>query len=333
VAGLIDRVIPLGMVKRVLLVSSLLFASCHKDPAATTGPRPPNNTVAVKGPDYSATLADPVGFLPVDSELVLGLDIDSLRKSPLWPQLVGKLATAMGPSLRMFQDKCGFDPMATLHSITMGLKNLKQDVPEGVMVISGLDRAKLTACIATIKTKPGTTESIVFDGDVILASNSTGSKSAFTFVDASTIVGAIGPAAGKPQLASVLASGAPLHTSPAFAELLKLTDLEASLWTVLNGSSSIFDAAASGIGMRPKAVFGSVTLAAGLTMNLRMRLETSAQAQQLQQMASGQIGMARAMFDKLDITTDNADVVVAVAMNEQQLNNIMQMLLGAVGGP
>ncbi len=332
-AALIDRVIRLGMVKRALLVSSLLFASCYKDPAASTGPRPPNNAVTVRGPDYSATLADPVGFLPVDSELVVGLDLDSLRKSPMWPQLAGKLATTMGPSLRMFQDKCGFDPMVTLHSITVGLKNLKQEVPEGVIVFSGLDRPKLMACVTTVKPKPGTTESVVIDGDVILATSSTGSKSAFAFVDASTVVGTIGPGAGKPQLMAVLAAGAPLRSSPAFAELLKLTDLEASLWTVLNGSSPIFDQVASGLGMRPKALFGSVTLTAGLTMNARMRLDSAAQAQQVQQMVNGQVGMARAMFDKLDITTDNADVVVAVAMNEQQLNNIMQMVLGAVGSP
>ncbi len=319
---------------RALLVGSLLFAACYKDPGATrTGPRSPDNAVAVKGPDYSATLADPVGFLPVDSELVLALDVDSLRKSPLWPQLAGKLSQATGPALRQFQEACGFDPMTTIHAITIGFKNLKQETPDGVIVVSGLDRPKLMGCIGKVKPKPGSTESVVVDGDVILATSSNGGKSAFAFVDASTIVGAIGANVGKPQLMAVLSAGAPLHTSPAFAELLKLTDLEASLWTVMNGSSSIFDQATGALGMRPKAVFGSVNLTAGLTMNVRMRLDSAAQAQQLQQMVSGQIGMARAMFDKLDITTDNADLVVTLAMTEQQLNNIMQMVLGAVGGP
>ncbi len=333
-AGLIDRVLRLGMVKRALLVSSLLFASCYKDTTATSsGPRPPDNARAAKGHDYSATLADPVGFLPVDSELVIGLDVDSLRKSPLWPQLAGKLSTTLGPALRLFQDKCRFDPMATIHTITLGLKNLKQETPEGVVIVRGLDRPKLMACIATVTPKPGSTESVVVDGDIVLATSSSGSKSAFTFVDASTVVGRLGSHVGKPELMATLAAGAPLHSSPAFAELQKLTDVEASLWTVLNGSSSIFDQAVSGLGMRPKAVFGSVTLTAGLTMNVRMRLESLAQAQQLQQMVNGQVGMARAMFDKLDITTDNADLVVAVAMNEQQLNNIMQMVLGALGSP
>ncbi len=331
VAGLIERVIRLGMVKRALLVSSLLFASCYKDRQAS-GPRPPENAVVVKGPDFSATIADPVGFLPVDAELVLGIDVDALRRSPLGPQISGKLSTSAGPQLRAFQATCGFDPMQTIHSISMGLKNLKQDTPDGVIVVNGLDRPKLMACIAKLKGQGGNS-SLVVEGDVILTTSSSGSRGAFAFVDASTIVGVIGATVGKPELHAVLSAGAPLHTSPAFAELLKLTDLEATVWTVVNGSSSLFDQATGALGMRPKAVFGSVTLTAGLTMNVRMRLDSAAQAQQLQQMVSGQIGMARAMADKLDVTTDQNDLVVAIAMNEQQLNNIIQMVLGAVGGP
>ena len=321
------------MLKRALLVGSLVFASCFKGGGTTTVAPPVGNTVAPKAVDYTATVADPLGFLPVDAEVILGLDVDSVRKSALWPQLAGRLSTAGGDRLRAFEATCGFDPMTTVHAITIGIKNLKQNTPDGVMVVHGLDRPQLMGCMAKAQQK-GDHKVMIEDGIVsIRGSETPPSTVAFAFVDASTVVAVIGPTASKAQLQAVLAAGVPLRTSPAFNELVKLTDLESSMWMILNGSSSVFDQAASAIGSRPKAIMGSVNLGAGLTMNMRLRLEGAAQAQQFQQMINGQIGMVRAMFDKLDITTDAADIVVALAMSDQQLNNIVQLVVGQLGGP
>ena len=329
---MIPLVLPQGMVKRALLVGMLLLASCFKGGGGATTAPPPKNTAVAKGPDFSATIADPVGFLPMDSEIVLGLDVDQVRRSPLWPQLEARVTTAGGAGLTAFKAICGFDPMTTVHGIMMGIKNLKQQTPDGVIVVRGLDRPRLMGCMTKAQQNPDHSV-VIEDGIVVIAGKSDPTTVAFAFVDASTVVGVIGPTASKGQLKSVLTSGAPLRSSPAFGSLLDLTDLRASLWGVLNGASSVFDQASGMIGMRPKAVFGSVTLANGLGMKMHLRLETATQASQIQTMIGGQIGMARAMFDKLDVTTEDADLVIALAMTDAQLSSMMQLLGAQLGGP
>lgn len=320
------------MVKRSLVASLVLVGACFGGggghaPAAA----PPAHPVP-KVADYTAIVADPLGFLPVDSELVLGLDVEQLRKSALWPMLEAKVTTTGGTQLSAFKQVCGFDPMTTIHGVTLGIKNLKAAKPEGVMVIHGLDRPQLMGCMAkSAEHHDGTV--VIEDGIVVVGTKAEGNQVAFAFVDASTAVAVVGPAVGKLQLQGVLAAGVPLRTSAAFTSLVKLVDLEGSLWTVLNGSSGVFDGAASGLGVRPTMMLGSVTLASGLALNLRLRVDSASQAQQFQTMISGQLGSVRGMFDKVDVTTDAADVVFAVGMTEAQLTSIIQLAGGVLGAP
>lgn len=316
------------MIQRALLVGSLLLGACSSTPSGTT--TPPGNTAPPKAVDYSATIADPLGFLPVDSELVMGLDVDSLRSSPLWAPLAARVTASAGAQLAAFQQMCGFDPMATVHRVRLGLKNLKSEKPDGVIVITGLDRPQLMSCLGKASNGAALIEGdfVTFDG-----TKTGGPQAAFAFVDASTAVVAVGPGANKAQLKAVLASGVPLRTSPAFTELLGRTDVEASLWGMMNANSSIFDQLASGIGSKPKALFGSVKLGGGMTMNVHVRLDTPAAATQLATMANSQMGMARGFVTKLDVTTEASDVVVAVGMDDQQLNAILQLIGPALGNP
>lgn len=101
----------------------------------------------------------------------------------------------------------------------------------------------------------------------------------------------------------------------------------------MNSNSSMFDQLAAGIGTRPQAVFGSVRLNPGMTVNMHMRLDTPAAATQLAGMANSQLGMARGFVTKLDVTTEASDVVVAVAMDDQQLNALIMMVAGQLGNP
>ncbi|MBA3463951.1 MAG: hypothetical protein H0T46_28600 [Deltaproteobacteria bacterium] len=335
------------MAQRALLLGILFAASCYKDGGSGGGTTPPpanNNPAAVRGVDYSATIADPLGFLPVDSEIVLGLDVDQLRKSTFWPPIAAKLSSAGGSGLDTFKQVCNVDPMTSVRSVTLGVKNVKQSTPDGVMVVSGLDRVALMACMEKA-TKTADSRTSIQNGIVVIAgAKSTGGTGlgataagdgtvAFAFVDASTLVGVIGPTASRTQLQTVLAAGTPLRSSPAFSALIKLTNLEASLWTMMNGNSSVFDQAAGMLGSRPKAAFGSVNVTAGMSLDMRLRLDDAGRATQLQQMINGQVGMARAMFTKLDVTTDGADLVVSASMTDAQITQVLQLAGVSLNGP
>jgi len=334
------------MAQRALLVGSLLLATaCYKggSSSTTTTTPPPANALAVKaGVDYSKTIADPLGFLPIDSEIVLGLDVDQLRKSSFWVPASAKLAAAGGGELAAFKTACGVDPMTTVHSITMGIRNIDA-TPDGVMVIAGLDRGALMSCMA--KAPKNTTT--IQDGIVVITGSKPGSGTgglggagggteqtvAFAFVDASTVVGVMGPSASREHLQAVLAAGSPLRGSQAFNDILKHTDLEASLWMMLNGNSKVFDQAAGALGSRPKAAFGSMNVTSGVSLDMRLRLQDAAHATQIQQMINGQLGMARAMFTKLDVTTDDVDLVISLAMTDAQITQILQLAGVSLNGP
>ena len=107
------------MIQRALLVGSLILGACSSTPSGRS--TPPGNTAPPKAPDYAAIVADPLGFLPIDSEIVMGLDIDSLRSSPLWPPLASRVTSSAGAQLTAFQQMCGFDAMATMHRVRVGL--------------------------------------------------------------------------------------------------------------------------------------------------------------------------------------------------------------------
>ena len=316
------------MPDRSWLVGLLVLGACFKSGGGASSETPSNQAGKPRASDYTATLADPVGFLPIDSEVVLRLDAGQLRQSELWRMVEPRLAAVS--ELGRFKQACGIDPVTSIQAITVGLKKLGDATPEGVIVIKGIDRARLTECATRLAARD---QSLVVDaGFVRIQATGTDPSIALTFIDARTLVAELGPSVTTDSLRGHLEAGSPLRGSPAFMQMLALVDLEAATWGVFNGSSKVFDQA-SAMGVRPKAVFGSVRLASGLDVKVRIRLDSAPQAQSLTSTVQGQLGMAQAFFDRLEVTAEDADMVVAAGMNDQQLANMVGMLGGMLGAP
>lgn len=315
---------------RLLVAAVLLSGACFRSSGggggggdgvlSTSGP-------AQAEPDFGATLADPLGFLPIDSELVLGLDAAQLRASALWQLLEPRILAQSNGSLELFQARCGFDLVPSIRGVTLGLRNVSADRPEGVIVVAGLDRTKLMACLEdAAKTSPG---KVVVDGRVVIFHGDHGRGGAAQFVDGSTLVFAIGPAFDRDVFGATLRAGAPLRSSPAFMEMWGRINAGDALWMLINGNAKLLDKAAA-MGFRPKAVFGSVSVARGLAANLRVRLDDPATATNLAAMAQGQLGMAASFFDQLEVAADDVDLVVTAAMTDQQVQSLASMLGGVI---
>ncbi len=320
---------------RLLLAGVLLVTACYRSAGCggAGGGTPSNKAGGRTAVDYSATIADPVGFLPIDSEVVLSLDAEQLRRSPVWPMLETKLLAAAGRDLMLFKTVCGFDPVTSIRGITIGIKNLKQDTPDGVLVVSGLDRVRLTGCMDKARQQGDKAVEVAPNGTVTIAAEGAGdSPVMFAFVDDSTVVAMIGPATTSATFSAALASGVPLRKSPAFGELMGRINVESALWTVINGNSSVFEQTAA-LGVKPKAIVGSLLLANGMDANVRVRLSSPQEAQQLSTMAQGQLGMASGFFDKLEVTADGTDVAVHAVMSDAQLQNMLSLVNNMVGSP
>lgn len=295
--------------------------------------KPAGQTAEAPAPAAAAT-GDDLSLLPVDSEMVLGLNFAQLQQSALWkkfvePQLMKGDTQA---KLAEFKTKCGFDPMASVSSISMGLKGLGADSPDGVIVVHGPDKTKVLACLDKMKeeaAKDGST--IEKDGDVVSIKNKNGDQFSFTYVNDSTIVGVVGKDANSAGVKKAAAGGSALKTSAAFVEMYGKIKTGDSLWILMNGNSKAFDKAAA-MGFKPKAVFGSVNVTDGLAVDMRVRLDTPEQAKQITDMAKGQTQQFVKMVDKLDIVAEQADVKINVAMSAQKLEQLVQQFAGMMGG-
>lgn len=278
--------------------------------------------------DKTAKAADDLSYLPVDSEVVGGLDFAGIQTSPLWKKFVDPLLQTADVQKKFaeFKTLCGVDPMKSVTKIAFGLKGVGgSGSPEGVFVAHGVPKQKLMDCMG--KSAKAKSTEVTREGDIILIKSKDGQPVAFTFVDDSTAIAVIGTNATKDGVTAAAKGGSSLKTSPAFLEMYKKTKTTDTLWMLMNGNSKAFDKFAS-MGLKPKAIFGSVNVGAkDVTADMRIRLNDAAQAKQLATQAQGSAQQAAAFFDKILFGSDGADFTVAIGMS----NAKVETLIGMVG--
>jgi len=275
-----------------------------------------------------------LALLPVDSEIVMGLNIAQLQQSALWKQFSPKLMDKMAGGLADFKAACGFDPLEAVKSISIGMKGLGGGTPDGALVIHGPDKAKVMGCTDKMKAEAAKNGSeVTIDGDVVLIKDKKGTTTAFTFVNDTTILGIVGAKGNKDGVKDAAKGASTLKSSATFVEMYSKIKTSDSLWLLMNGNSPALSKMGS-MGVKPKAIFGSINISDGLTVDMRIRLASADEATQFVTMAKGQTGNAQVkqMFDKLDVTNDGADAKIEVAMSNQKLQALIGMVGGMMGG-
>jgi hypothetical protein len=308
-------------------------------PGETPAEKPADKPAAMPNMVPNAVLgtnpnASDLALLPVDSEVVVGLNFSQLQKSALWKKFVEPQMMKGDTQAKMaeFKAKCGFDPMSAVQSISMGLKGVGGDSPTGVVVVHGPEKSKVMGCLDKMKdeaAKDGST--ITKDGDIVMVKSKKGDTFAFTYVNDTTLLGVVGPDATSAGVKAAAAGTSALKTSQAFVDMYSKINTSDSLWVLMNGNSKAFDKAAQ-MGFKPKAVFGSVNVTDGLTVNMRVRLDTPDQAAQITNMATSQVAQFKAMVDKLEIVAEGADVKLDLALSTQKLEALITQFAGMMGG-
>jgi hypothetical protein len=270
-------------------------------------------------------------LIPVASELVLGVNWGQLQASPLWKQFVEpqmQKDTEFVKTMATFKERCGFDPMTTVTKMSVGMKGLGGDAPDGVMVLHGLDKAKAMDCVDKWKDEAAKEKiTITKDGDVILAKDDGGDGAGMTFIDGGRMLVVVGKNVDTAAVKKAAQGGSTLSTSPAFVEMHGKINKDQSAWFLANGNSKIFEDAQQ-LGLRPKAVFGSVNVTDGLSADVRARLDSADQATQTVANFQGQVKAMAGMFDKLDMTADGADVKLSAAASVPKLQSLFKLAVG-----
>lgn len=301
------------------------------DKPSDVGAKPADNQAS----SSNTAANDDLALIPADSELVLGLNWKQLSGSALWTELVKPKMMKdpkVSAKLEEFKTQCGFDPMEAVTSVSLGMKNLDSKNPDGVIIVHGLDKAKSMACFdkkgKELFEKDGGKASV--DGDVVTLTKEN-ETTAMTFINDSTLLIVGGSKASKDGIKEVQAGKDALKSSQAFTEMYSKVNAGDSMWALVNGSAKAFDGKLP-MGIKFKAVFGSINVTDGLSVDGHVRFDSADQASALAKMASSQAAQVKMFVDKLDISNDGADLKVSIAMSNAKLKSLMSMAGGKLGG-
>jgi hypothetical protein len=305
-------------------IALVAILGCHHEKAAPVAP--PANHVEAPKPIANE---DVLAYLPVDAEIVVGFDFAVLRKSALYQtfekQVLDKFARQLAEAQR-----CGIDPARTLQSVSIGgsLGSSGQDF-DGVVVFRGVDPALVMPCIAKQAQTKGTAKVDVGQDMVVVSDSSANDTFAAAAGGPATLVFHIGKTATRETLTKIVASGAPLRSSPTCVGLFDRREANAAVWGMIIGNAA-FMAALKQSGITAKLMDGTLRVTDQLTAALRMTMPSPAEADSLVALAQGMLPQARKMLERIDVRADGAVVHFDVVATEPQLRAIAGML-GAFG--
>lgn len=303
----------------LVVIAGLAVGSCKREVE-----RPPPSLQQIAN-------ADPLAFLQADYEMALGIDAARLRKSDLWTKLVEPMARKALPELAMFGLACHFDPITAIDSFVIAGKHIDDPDPDAVIVVGGLEREKVAACLDKAMREDGAEKSIFRDNDITTIRSDDGSKITFGFVNDTTLVGVLGKDANRAGLEKVIAGAGAMRKSPLAAEVYGKLDPGRTAWLMVDGSSTILKE----LPAKPKVAYATVTLGLAVSGELHVRLATpedaklvAKEADELRQDA----GFAMA-FDKLDLALDGTDVKLTASTSMVKLLAFVESVTGDTPTP
>ncbi len=297
---------------------------------------PPTLSVTPQAVAARAAAVDDLALLPADAEAVVVVNFEQLRKSGLWGRFVAPKLEVL-PAIQKFETLCGFDPLASLKSVSIGLKGLDSGSVTGAIVIHGYDKTKAMTCFdkqgREDAEKDGT--KVTIDGDVVVIAGKDGGYGGFTFVNETTALAVLGPeAATVAGIRKIAAGGGTLETSRSFADKLQNINSDDSLWLVLNDNTPILQKAnvaieSKGAKLKLQALYGSVNITDDLTVDARIRVDSPETAKQVvakiqQNLTTPTVKtFVDKYFDQIDVLSDGADLWVNLAMGGDQIAQLV----------
>jgi hypothetical protein len=317
----------------VVVLALGLGTACKKDDSKKSGDQPAGDKAS--GPAASRT-GDDLSLLPVDSEVVLGINFAQIQGSPLWQQFVAPKMMSPDTQARLkeFKDACGLDPMTAVKSVSVGMK-MSGAQQEATIVVHGVDKAKAWACLDNPKIKAEMAKeggTFTRDGEVGLFKDPKGQQMAMTFVNDSTAILVVGEAVTAATAKAAAAGGSALKTSASFTEMYNKVKTTDTLWFFVNGGSALLDKIP---GAKPRALFGSVNVSDGLSVDLRARFDSPGAASELAKTLSTQVKQARDAgmvdVDKAEVTAEGSDLKVDAVVSSAKLKELMNKFGGLAG--
>jgi len=282
----------------------------------------------------SRSVADAdLAYVPADAEAVIGVNLTQLQHSALWQQFVAK-ELRDSAEMKAFVTECGFDPLAALSHVTVGVKGLGHDGSvSGTVVVHGFTRAKAMECFdkrAVPELDKAGPHVTVDRGVALIDSPDRASHAGFTFLDDSTALVVFGPAAATRQGILDVASGTHgLRGTTGFSDALSDVNTDASMWAMLSDASEVVGSVNGAISpytqQKLGTVYFSLDVTDALAFDAGVHLGSPADVARAVATITSQIDALdpnktlRQYFDQLDVFADGSDLIFSVAIAGNQL--------------
>lgn len=309
----------------VTVVVAAVLGGCKDKQQAAPGTAGDPTVVATKP---AGTLND-LDLLPLDSEVVIGVHLSQLQNSPIWKELalpeLMKERDVVG-AIEAFKARCSIDVTTDIARISIGVKGINDELPDGAAVLHGLDQTKTLACVDKWKAD-AIKEKVTLhnEGGVITALDDDGYGIGLVFVADATALVLIGHGMSTARVKAAAAGTSMLSKSQAFLAMYNKIDSQATVWAFVRGSvipSEVADVA----GVRPKAIFGSVKLDGGVAARVYARLDSSEQATETAGGLRGQVEALASMVDKAELSSDGPDLQLAVTASAAKLASLLELM-------
>jgi hypothetical protein len=304
------------------------FFVCSVVLGACGGKKDEGGGAGDKGGASGASNKD-LDVIPVDSEIVLGVDLAQAQKSALFRELVLPRMTRSGDIQKVIETlktKCNIDPLTAATGLTAGLKGMDTRNPDAVAVLHGIEKAKALACLDQVKEELAAEKvEVVKDGEVVSIKTGARGDLAFTFTGDTTAVLVLGPQANKERVLEVAQGKSTLKTSKEFNEMYGRVQAGQTAWVVARadvGPAKNLEK----LNVKAKTIFGSANITDGLEINGRIRVESEEQAKNFADLAKSQAAMFSKMAEKLEIEPDKNDVRFTVVFTQPQLTSVVGLL-------
>ena len=302
--------------------------------AAASACKKEGDGAAGGGGAAGATGSD-LNVVPADSDFVMGVDLSKVRDSALFKEYGTKMLEQATKDISEFKAQCGFDPVETIKTVSMGIKMLPGDKGRGSIVFhSTAPRDKLKACLE--KSKPDAEAKgtkIVIEGDIAyLTPKDEKTYVALTYLGSDGVVALINDRAWtKDTVSQAIAGKGSVKDSKPFMDAYKAIKQGQTMWFYVNGAAE-FAQQAKGAGLDANAFIGSVNVTDAVSAEFRARLKSADAATAAAKMVESQLGQVKMMVPNVSAKAEGNDLKLNVDMSNKEIKSLMSMFGGMLGG-
>jgi hypothetical protein len=324
-----------------LAIASLAIVGCSKD-EKNKSPEGAAAPGAASPAAQTAGAKSAFAVFTADTNLVVGINLDQIRASQLYKQfLEPMLKSQVDSEFAELKAECGFDPVNAIKEVVIGStmsESMDAQEDKTIMVVKGLTRAQLSDCAAKMAKKEDKQIEVTQEGTFTKVVDKDGETVWIGWLDDNTM--AMSPKMDKAQLEQRMSgAGGGLSGNKEMMDLVANTDQKAGLWLAMQKPAG----AESPAGMDFQSVFASISLTGGIKVDAGVRQgsadeakKTVGEATQKLEEIKTEAGPFGKYLSKVEISANNADVIVKMSLSDAEVNEILQtagpLLGGMMGG-